>query len=254
LSSVVGQRDGMTRYERTWTVIAGGVCAAALVAAFQKWTVVVLLCTALAVGVMGALLVLSFVIERDAWLWPTVKAVPYWGLGAWVVMGLGRLAGPAALATGALLAVVAPASIDGYAALANRLGVRRPARRRRRSSDHDTAIRSGSVTPVAGGMSLPVDPLSDETVLDVPDTMTDTDLCQAWRSSFVALERAQSVQARAQVVQLRALYLDELERRAGDAVNAWLASGARAASDPGRFVLGYPASPRPPTSAAEQPE
>jgi hypothetical protein len=36
------------------------------------------------------------------------------------------------------------------------------------------------------------------------------------------------------------MYLDELERRNPDGLMAWLASGARAAADPSRYVLENP--------------
>jgi hypothetical protein len=70
----------------------------------------------------------------------------------------------------------------------------------------------------------------------VPDLMDDADLCRAWRSSYVALERARSVESRMRVVAIRAIYLDELERRAGAGFQAWIGSGARAAGDPSRYL------------------
>lgn len=228
----------MTRYERVWTAVTGCVSTAALVAAFHGWTPMVLLCSFLAAGVMGAVLVLPFVIERDAWVRPTLKAVPWSGLGTWWVMGLAHIAGVAGLAAGALCALAAPAAPAVYAAVATRLGLRgsdRPA-----GTIAEDALSPHHVT----GMPAQAGPPADDPPLVVPDTMTDTDLCQAWRSSFVALERAESVESRARAVRLRALYLDVLERRAGAAVHAWLASGARAASDPGRYLLRFPPTPR----------
>jgi hypothetical protein len=73
----------------------------------------------------------------------------------------------------------------------------------------------------------------------VPDVMSDEDLCQAWRSSHVALGRATTVSSLLRVVEMRALYLDELERRGGPpALQAWLRSGAHAAADPTRSLHG----------------
>jgi hypothetical protein len=66
--------------------------------------------------------------------------------------------------------------------------------------------------------------------------MTVTDLCLAWRSSYVALEPATSPESRLRVVMMRAIYLDEQERRAGPAIQAWPRSGARSAGDPSRWV------------------
>jgi hypothetical protein len=58
----------------------------------------------------------------------------------------------------------------------------------------------------------------------------------AWRYSYRALERATTHQARALIAAQRQAYLDELERRDPTGVQRWLASGARAASDPTRFL------------------
>ena len=66
--------------------------------------------------------------------------------------------------------------------------------------------------------------------------MSAADLCQAWRSSYVALERATSPESRLRGVRMRAIYLVEMERRAGLALQDWLRSGARAAGDPSRWV------------------
>jgi hypothetical protein len=66
--------------------------------------------------------------------------------------------------------------------------------------------------------------------------MSDTDLCRAWRRSFVTLEHTRGVHRRAQVVALRQMLLDELETRYPAGLRAWLASGARAAGGPDRYL------------------
>jgi hypothetical protein len=71
-----------------------------------------------------------------------------------------------------------------------------------------------------------------------PASLSDDALCLAWRASFSALLRADSPSQRLRVVEERRAYLDELERRNAKGMAAWLASGARAAGDPSRFVLG----------------
>ncbi|GAB2651679.1 hypothetical protein [Kribbella swartbergensis] len=76
--------------------------------------------------------------------------------------------------------------------------------------------------------------------------LSDDALCLAWRTSFSALQRANSPAERLLVVEERCRYLDELARRNPPGVAAWLASGARAAGNPARFVLGDVASGRPP--------
>jgi hypothetical protein len=71
-----------------------------------------------------------------------------------------------------------------------------------------------------------------------PRALTDAQLCTAWRVSFSALEKARTEQQRLRIVEERQDCLDELERRNPHGLAAWLASGARAAGDPTRFVLG----------------
>jgi hypothetical protein len=61
-------------------------------------------------------------------------------------------------------------------------------------------------------------------------------LCLAWRRSFVELQRAADESARQRVVRLRTEYLDELERRDRAGFARWLGSGARAGSDPQRYL------------------
>ena len=92
---------------------------------------------------------------------------------------------------------------------------------------------------------------ADETPAEVPDesdhtsvvitpdavrAMTDTELCLAWRRSFVALQQARGPQLRSLVVRARQLLLDEIEARHPDGLRAWLSSGARAAGGPDRFI------------------
>ena len=65
--------------------------------------------------------------------------------------------------------------------------------------------------------------------------MSTPDLVHAWRASFTLLTNAHTTAARAVLVARRGEYLEELERRDPDGIRRWLASGARAASDPSRF-------------------
>jgi hypothetical protein len=67
--------------------------------------------------------------------------------------------------------------------------------------------------------------------------MSDTDLCHAWRASFTALQEASSPSQRIRIVEARQEYLDEFERRNPEGLLAWLASGARAAANPTRYVV-----------------
>ena len=74
----------------------------------------------------------------------------------------------------------------------------------------------------------------DQLCPDIGDWSVD-DLCWAWRRSFTRLQRADAVGV-VRLTRERQLYLDELERRYPREFRAWLSAGARAASDPSRFV------------------
>ena len=68
------------------------------------------------------------------------------------------------------------------------------------------------------------------------DDMTNAELCLAWRRSFVDLLDASTPDSAASVAAYRQLLLDELELRSPGGFAEWLASGARAASDPARYL------------------
>ena len=61
-------------------------------------------------------------------------------------------------------------------------------------------------------------------------------LCWEWRRSYLAVTRASKPDELTRIVAIRAAYLDELERRDPTGFRRWLDSGARAASDPGRYL------------------
>jgi hypothetical protein len=61
---------------------------------------------------------------------------------------------------------------------------------------------------------------------------TDEELCSAWCASLRALRAAPSRRKTLQLVERRAAYLDELERRYPAAFAAWLTSGAAAFESP----------------------
>jgi hypothetical protein len=73
--------------------------------------------------------------------------------------------------------------------------------------------------------------------------MTTAELCHAWRRSFLLLSSASSILERCRIVGRRQQYLDEFERRSPRGLRAWLASGARAAGSPERFIADHPGHP-----------
>lgn len=71
----------------------------------------------------------------------------------------------------------------------------------------------------------------------VPVTdLTTPELVRAWRMSYNSLFSAESTAALSAVVAQRQEYLEELERRDPAGLRRWLASGARAAGDPTRYL------------------
>lgn len=66
--------------------------------------------------------------------------------------------------------------------------------------------------------------------------MSTQELCLAWRQSFSQLQHTPLGPAREHIVNTRSSYLDEIERRDPDGFAQWLHTGARAGSDPSRYV------------------
>ncbi|GAB2651755.1 hypothetical protein GCM10009743_29900 [Kribbella swartbergensis] len=68
------------------------------------------------------------------------------------------------------------------------------------------------------------------------DDMTNAELCMAWRRSFIDLLDASSPADVASVAAYREQLLDELEARSPGGFAEWMACGARAASDPSKYL------------------
>jgi hypothetical protein len=68
------------------------------------------------------------------------------------------------------------------------------------------------------------------------EALSTPELCLAWRRSYLALLDVTSYPARCDIVRMRECLLDELERRDRDGFTRWLDTGARAGSDPGRYL------------------
>jgi len=113
------------------------------------------------------------------------------------------------------------------------------------SAAHDRAarprqlLRAGSKPPTP----RPADVCSD------PRSLSDDELCRAWRYSYAATRQTAAPDRQAHLphlphlVDLRRVYLDESERLYPAGFARWMAAGARAASDPARYLT--PASDPP---------
>jgi transcriptional regulator with XRE-family HTH domain len=68
--------------------------------------------------------------------------------------------------------------------------------------------------------------------------LTDDQLCQAWRASFMALQPQSSTTQKIAAIAERQRYLDELERRNETGFLAWLVSGEPAPGNPLPYLTG----------------
>ena len=157
-------------------------------------------------------------------LWPTTALA-----GAGLIVALGWTSGLLVTAAG-----LAAAWEMGWLGWPPRTA--RPVKRRHRMGRRRARAETAAVAASVSGAIRPhvIDPV--EAVLAVTDGLTDSDLCMAWRSSYVALDRAMDPGAKLRAVEIRELLLDELGRRDGPGLEAWFRSGARAAGGPDRYL------------------
>ena len=79
-------------------------------------------------------------------------------------------------------------------------------------------------------------PAAEQTPPLTFEALSTAELCLAWRRSYLALLDVTSYPARCTIVRMRECLLDELERRDRGGFTRWLDTGARAGSDPGRYL------------------
>ena len=224
----------MNGYTKTWTWIGIPVLAAAsLSAALQSLGGTVLL---FAIGTMAGAVVTH---ERRQLADPTraaraarrglAKPALLGGLLLTGSLGLAMVDGQLFLGVLILAAITSPPLV-GLAA-----GPRRPAYDVPLAEVIDIDAASGGTGPSVAGYAYRVLTLDLESALADLVSMTDQELCRSWRRSYVLLDAASSPAGRLTIVQLRAAYLEELERRQPRALQAWLDAGGRAASGPDKF-------------------
>jgi hypothetical protein len=79
--------------------------------------------------------------------------------------------------------------------------------------------------------------LTDAWMTQPAATLDGESLCLAWRKTSTVLRRELSLTVVETLARRRQELLDEMERRNGKGFRAWLASGARAAGDPSRYIV-----------------
>lgn len=137
-------------------------------------------------------------------------------VGLLVLAGLLRVLGITAVPLLALLAAGHPQLVAAYA----------HAGRPDRQPDGPAAARP----PAAAGRAVPAPEQQQLREL------TTEQLCRQWRASHFLPASALGLAEQAALAQLRQGYLDELERRDPAGFASWLAAGARAGSDPRRYL------------------
>jgi hypothetical protein len=96
------------------------------------------------------------------------------------------------------------------------------------------ALRTGGRTAPTEHHEERSDPLPPSAV--ALGDLTTQALCATWQRSYFAMLDAPACPGRYATVRLRERLLDELERRDPAGFARWLQTGARAGSDPGRYL------------------
>lgn len=224
----------MNGYTKTWTWIGIPVLAAASVsAALQSLGGTVLM---FAIGAVTGAVVTH---ERRQLAHPTrasradrrslTRPALLGGLLLTGSLGLAMVDGQLFLGVLILAAITSP-PVVGLAA-----GPRRPALAAPLAEVIDIDLAPSASGQSLAGYAHRVLALDLESALADLGSMTDQELCRSWRRSYVLLDAASSTAGRLTIVQLRAGYLEELERRQPHALQAWLDAGGRAASGPDKF-------------------
>lgn len=168
-------------------------------------------------------------------------------VAAWCVLGCAGILALLGASAGISIVLVVPAA---YVVVAHR----DRARQKRATGDtpvRRTGLSSRLVKAPGGALVVPPTPAGRAKLERVADAgrMTDVELCRAWRVSYVRLRRLQQLphlsEAAAGVAMERSRFLDELERRSPQGFAAWMAAGARAPSDPSRYLIKHTSALRP---------
>lgn len=223
----------MARYRDGWMLVTAVTATVGIWSALQTWPLVGVLGAFVCVAFVGGSLAEAARPERgNRRIRPVAAVAGLSGVAAVAAAGLMAMSGLLGLLVVALLAIACPRV---WSALRQwRLS---------KSSGPAIAPQSPEQLPDTGTGTATIaaarveDPEPAAEMPAEPGLLDDYALCCAWRRSYVVLERPHSPATHLKVVQQRQLYLDELERRNPTGLAEWLASGARAAGDPTRFIV-----------------
>jgi len=223
----------VARYRDAWMLVTAVTATVGAWSALQTWPLVGVLGAFVCVAFVGGSLAEAARPERGRRrLRPVATVAVLSGVGTVAAAGLMAMSGLLGLLVVAVLAITCP---QAWSALRRR----KPAK----ASGSPIAQQSPEQLPETGTGTATIaaarveDPEPAPDMPDEPSLLDDYALCCAWRRSYVVLERPHSPATHLKLVQQRQLYLDELERRNPTGMAEWLASGARAAGDPPRFIV-----------------
>jgi hypothetical protein len=214
----------MTVYRKLWLVVCAPLAAVGTTVAFEISPIAM---TSLFIyfGALGMLLTLNF--EAAYWERSSGGQMRLLGRGAMAggsaacsFIGFASLTGPAAFLLAVLVLASSPYAVRTY----------------RRWLDVVQRSRSWETLTHADANAHPH--YVSRTQMNL-NRLTDQQLCQLWRASYLALLHPSAGQM-AQIALDRQHYLDEFERRNRSGFAAWPASGPLASASPMPYLVGAP--------------
>ena len=232
--------EAMDTYRSAWACFTAPAGIAGVWVSLEEFSLSGVLAILLFVATAAALIRLTRTKadHRPEWRSAVLTGLA-WGAAAVAATGLVGWLGLSGLAVVVLLTLLSPMVLtkafkrshlsrhgEGVIARRGHDGLRDPA-----ASGQDEVAGSAEVTAVTARSLLAASWLQRS-----PESMDDTNLCFAWRRSYLALQRSLPLHARLRIVERRQEFLDEFEQRNPRGFSAWLASGARAAGDPSKYI------------------
>lgn len=234
----------MRSYRSCWRVAAGALALPGLVVAALAVPVVALVVIAAVAGLVAGLVARVGRRRREPGATRAragaATAFAAGAVAALAAAGLTVLLGPSGLALWLLVLVISPQAASWCGSrLGPRLGLR------------PVADPPAPPDPPGGARTLPspdshrhgdaadAADAADAIELQRLRSLTDAELSLVWRKSFTAVHQVRHGAELEQVGRERGRYLDEIERRNPMGFGRWMASGARASSDPSRYLSIY---------------
>ena len=221
----------MERYKTLWLCLIAGLATVGVLTTLSTWSVPVALGSFLICAVIGGIVATAR--AGDLRWRAAASAGALSGIAVLGTLGLGLLLEAWVVPLMALVALCSPPGLVWL---------------RRFAFWHADKIEAGEWKASPSSLAMTVADLpstgtdlrleADEPATpEAIESMDDAAVCHAWRASYVALQHPLSTASKLRVVTRRQEYLDELERRNPQGFSTWLASGARAAGDPGKYIL-----------------